>query len=458
MKPEMGWPPIPPCWAEATPPRRAVLAGIATCAVFLLFLALRHVWRHPDALVYLPAYLIFIYLFHQSWMMAICERSKERLFVALGLSFSVLRYPLLFTSLEPYLDVLTVLTFYFFAYSQALLLEESRRLIRALNAAGALSVAFYLLMVLDYWVFVSLGPRPYLLDRLQLETRVGPVWLLASVGAFIGFLFDFHLRAALETDDFAIRLRLGFLLLSWPLLMAFFVLDEGVHFGWVRPHQELSDFLLVLSILFVQLGLAMPRPVEKFFSSLYFLDRHTSRELTLFVLTRLVRHSTGSALTELAMATAEQLGIDRRERQQIFLACEFLAAEDQAEGAGEDGNFVSSERDWEELIVTSAPEGRRLALHQQTVFKAWRLKRAVMQGARPNRPARLIAACRDYLLGGDPAEHDPDLWRAVETAAAVLRARGAGEGEWAAPEGGEGLKRVSMRMERKGGDSAGQGR
>ncbi|MGQ9780138.1 MAG: hypothetical protein ACUVRM_09740 [Bacillota bacterium] len=261
---------IMPCWTEVSPFRRTGLVGVTLGSLFLLFLALRHVRLHPDALVYLPAYLVFIYLFHQSWGLFLCTGARERFFVALGFSLSVLRYLLLFTPLEPYLDILTVLTFYSFAYSQALVFEESPRAFRFLKIVGFLSLAFYLAMVLDYWAWCSLGPRPYLFDRLRLETGIGPIWLLSSLGLLIGFLLYVHLRAALETDDFPIRLRLWFLVLSWLFFAAFFLRDEGVHFGWFVPNRKIYDLLLVLSIIFTQLGLAMPRPVERFLTSLYF--------------------------------------------------------------------------------------------------------------------------------------------------------------------------------------------
>ncbi|MGQ9780137.1 MAG: hypothetical protein ACUVRM_09735 [Bacillota bacterium] len=141
-------------------------------------------------------------------------------------------------------------------------------------------------------------------------------------------------------------------------------------------------------------------------------------------------------------------------RQQIFLACEFLAVEYPLPALP----FSSGETtDWEDLAVSAVPESRRLAAHQQTVFKAWAIKRAVEQGTfwqTPHHPARLIAACRDYLLGVGSGSYEPELWQTVEKTAAELLALPQSR---VPPPAGEGpalpsdLKRVSMRTAGKKG-------
>lgn len=403
-------------WRTAKTGRRTALASILLLALLLAALSILHVCKSPDAFVYLPAYLIFINLFRSSWMRYLRDsRQREQLFIAIGLSISILRYPLLFTPVEPYLDFMTVASFYFFAYSQTLVLQEPRRSRLVLNAAFAASMVFYAFLVGQYWTSLIVGPRPYLLTRAVIETQVGPVWLLASITMFIGFLLFFHVRAAVEIDDFAIRLRLGFLIVTWLLFLVFFILDEGYHFGWFSPDRHLSDIFLVLPIVCIGLGLAMPRLVERCFASMHFLDRRTSRELTLFVLTQIVRHSTGSPLTELSLAVAERLGLTREERLEIHLACEFLET-----GYPAEANTPAAEASWEQLAVASTPERRRLADEQRLVFRAWRLKRAVEAGIpATGLNAKVIAAARDYLLGKDRADtpHEQELWAVVCLAA-----------------------------------------
>lgn len=395
-----------------------VMAAVGTIAIILLVLAVRHVHLYPDALIYFPAYLIFIYLFFYSWLRVARQpdRRDGRILVAAGISLSILRYPLLFTPLMPYLDILTVSSFYALARSQTLLLQESRGVRRFINGIFLTSLVCYMLMVGDYWLSLAIGPQPYLLTRIELETKVGPVWLLASLISLIAILLYLHIRAIRETDDIAIRLRLSSLILTWCFFLVFFVLDEGVHFGWFEPRRHVSDLFLLLPSAFIQLGLAMPNRMERFFYGLDFLDRRTSRELTLFVLTQIARNSTGSALTELALAAAERLGLGREERRQIYLACEFLDVHCNWAATANPGGGR-----WEELKVSSQTERRRLATEQQLVFKAWRLKRAVEQGAPGPAPAaQLVAAARDYLLGLSLAGYERELAAAVREAAAGM--------------------------------------
>lgn len=395
----------------ATTVQRLAIFSVTSVSCILVLGALRFVYLQPGQGIYLPAYLAFIYLFRYCSMRAILDPdSREHFYIAFGLAISIVRYFLIFTPMEPYVDILTIATFYCFAYSQALILRDSLKPRRIVNAIFLASAVAFALMVIQYAVFLRMGPHPFLLDRTRIETQVGPVWLLASVGSLIMFLLNLHIRAALEIDDFAIRLRLGFLIVTWLLFLVFFLLDEGVHFGWFGPHKHISDILLILPMICVLHGLAMPRWVERLFTGLYFLDRRTSRELTLFVLTRIVRNSTGSALTELAMATAERLKLSPEEQQQIFLACEFLEAPCPTGTA-----IPVVGAPWESLAVASVPEHWRLAAEQQLVYKAWRVKRAVELGA-PGRslPARVIAAARGFLIGKEPGGSDEAyLWHEV---------------------------------------------
>jgi len=398
-------------WKCAATLKRAAYLIITVAACLLAFLVVRSTWLGRSALLNLLAYLIFIYLLQFSWVRFISDSSqREHLFIALGLSAAFLRYLPIFVPPEPYLDVLTITTFYCFAYSQAMVLQESRRLRLALNGVFLGSLVFLALMLAQYWAYLHLDPSLLSFSKEQIETQIGPVWFLSSVGLLILFLLDFHIRATFEVENFAIRLRLGLLITAWLLFLAFFLYDEGSQFGWFPFDRRLGDVIIDVTSVCIALGLAMPRWVEEFFVGLTFLDRRTSREVTLFVLSKVVRRSTGAPLTELAMTVADRLGLGRRDRKLVFLTCELL----EADYLGSQGANVG-ETPWEELSVSSISENRRLAAEQQLVFEAWRLKRSIELGAPGSSlPARLIAAARDHLLGHDLAIMGHDLLVADE--------------------------------------------
>ena len=400
-----------------SPSRSFFLFFLRASSFLMIFEAFAYVYRHHSDLIYLPAYLVVIYLFQFSWTRVFKgNQEKENLFIGFGLTFIIVRYLLTFTQFDPYLDFLIVTTFFCFAYSQALILQKNRWLRMSVTGVYLASLVIFALMI---WEVFHPGQAPLYLNQNTLESSLKPFWFLCSVGLQILFLLDFHSRALMEIDDFTIRLRLGFLIATWLLFLGFFLFREGGRFGWFPFNQIAGDIVLVLSSIFITLGLAMPRWFESAFTALTFLDRRTSREVTLFVLSQIARNSTGSQFTELTLAAADRLGLSPEERRTVFLASELL----EANFLGNRDNSAGRSSVWEELAVTSDRANRRLAAQQRLVFKAWRVKRNLEQGIPDySLPFQIITAARDYLMGMNlvPRDNEGSVLTAVRYAAIEL--------------------------------------